>query len=119
MKSFIIALTLWLVAAFSMPSVFADHNINTPGHNPGRGYSEQNCDKMVSKETGVKGEWLGHLIGCIIETRELTEDGEVIEGYVLIGEYKVIELDKDLGRDLILAIRNINKEKDTSNWIDI
>ena len=45
-----------------------------------RGYNKANCLGMTSKVTGKQAEWLGHLVGCLVEDKV---------GYVLIEEFKV------------------------------
>jgi hypothetical protein len=51
---------------FYAVSAWADHNYDpkNPTTQIDRGYNKENCEKWVSEETGNKGRWLGHLVGC-------------------------------------------------------
>jgi len=101
MYNILIGITLWLIAAFTAPSVFADHNSDLPGHNPDRGYTAENCLKMESKTTGRPAVWLGHELGCLIEEKRI-EDGKEVIGYVLVMEYQVEKLTKEQGEFLLV-----------------
>lgn len=60
----------------------AEHNADPryPDTLIDRGYNKENCESMNSKVTGKQGEWLGHIIGCLVEDKT---------GYVLIEEFKI------------------------------
>ena len=90
-----------LLFLLSFP-VFADHNSHREGFSADRGYNKENCEELVSKETFKRAEWLGHLVGCLIESNT---------GYVLVMEYKVQEMDKEMGDKL----RTLVKEYEDKN----
>ena len=81
-----------LLLIFSI-TVLAFHN---PEADEDRGYNRENCLSMTSKTTGKQAEWLGHIVGCLIEDKN--EDGEL--SYVLIEEYKVLPLTFDDATEL-------------------
>jgi len=82
-----------LIALLLSFSVYAFHN---PEADEDRGYNRENCLSMTSKTTGKQAEWLGHIVGCLIEDKN--EDGEL--SYVLIEEYKVLPLTFDDATEL-------------------
>jgi hypothetical protein len=70
------------------------------GHNPStgkdRGYNQKNCLNMTSKVTGKQAEWLGHIVGCMVEDK--SKEGNL--AYVLIQEYEVTFLTEADGIEL-------------------
>ena len=93
-----------LLLLLSFP-VYADHNSHVDGYSSERGYNKQNCEALASKVTNKQAEWLGHLIGCIVN------DGDKD---VLIMEYSVIELNKidgDKLRQLVEEYEDANNKR--------
>jgi hypothetical protein len=72
----------------------ANHNADQTGED--RGYNRENCLSMTSKVTGKQAEWLGHVVGCLIDDKN--DKGEA--SYVLVEEYKVMPLSKEAGIEL-------------------
>ena len=95
MKSLII-----LIALLFSGMSYADHNSHLDGYSPDRGYNEASCSALESKTTGRPAEWLGHLVGCLIEEED---------GYVLVMEYRVEKLDKATGDELRKMVRHYEK----------
>lgn len=97
-----VVLMLWLliISLFMLFPVLADHNSNLNGYSDKRGYNKRNCENLYSNTTGKKAEWLGHLVGCLID------DGS---SYVLVMEYRVEKLSREQGDYL----REATKEYET------
>jgi|TARA_R110000787_G_scaffold206782_2_gene316970 hypothetical protein len=71
----------------------AEHNADPryPDTLIDRGYNKENCDNMSSKVTGKQAEWLGHVVGCLVEDKT---------GYVLIEEFKIRLLSREAAAEL-------------------
>jgi hypothetical protein len=94
LSRFILGLMALIIFVFIMsPKSEADHNTNPryPDTMIDRGYNKDNCDNMTSKVTGKQAEWLGHVVGCLVEDKN---------GYVLIEEFKVQFLTWEAGKEL-------------------
>ena len=94
LSRFILGLMALMIFVVVMsPKSEADHNTNSryPDTLIDRGYNKDNCDKMISKVTGKQAEWLGHIVGCLVEDKK---------GYVLIEEFKVMFLSWEDGKEL-------------------
>jgi len=99
LSRFILGLMALMIFVVVMsPKVEADHNTNPryPDTLIDRGYNKANCDKMISKVTGKQAEWLGHIVGCLVEDKN--KDGKL--AYVLIEEFKVMFLTERDGKEL-------------------
>ena len=91
---FVLGIIALMVFVFIMsPKSTADHNTNPryPDTLIDRGYNKENCLNMTSKVTGKQAEWLGHIVGCLVEDKK---------GYVLIEEFKVMFLSWEDGKKL-------------------
>ena len=97
-----IYLFLWaiIIGLFLTGVAFADHNSHLNGYSDKRGYNKRNCENLYSNTTGKQAEWLGHLVGCLID------DGS---SYVLVMEYRVETLSREQGDYL----REATKEYET------
>jgi len=94
LSRFILGLMALMIFVVVMsPKSEADHNTNPsyPDTLIDRGYNEKNCLNMTSKVTGKQAEWLGHIVGCLVEDKK---------GYVLIEEFKVMFLTWEDGKEL-------------------
>lgn len=91
---FVCGIVLLVAFIITASPTRAEHNVDQTGED--RGYNRENCLSMTSKVTGKHAEWLGHIVGCLIDDKN--EKGE--PSYVLIEEYKVIPLSKEDGLEL-------------------
>ena len=91
-----ILLGLFILLFVFIKPVHAEHNPNPTGKD--RGYNQKNCLSLSSKTTGKQAEWLGHIVGCMVEDKN--KDGE--KAYVLIQEYSLKFLSFEDGTELRL-----------------
>jgi len=108
-------LGLILLMAFLLavsPRADSHHNSNPsyPDTLIDRGYNKKNCLNMTSKVTGKQAEWLGHVVGCLVEDKK---------GYVLIEEFKVMFLSWEDGKELRELAKKYTLPDPKSRSLDI
>ena len=108
-----------VVAAFLLLSSFSVPAFHNPDQSQGedRGYNRENCLSLSSKTTGKQAEWLGHIIGCLVEDKN--KAGE--KAYVLIEEYSLKFLSFEDGIELRLLSQQYALPDDLGpdvNWED-